>query len=81
MTQLRDAGHHALPVPSHSIAVHIAGECNVAKIGKAPCLLFGVVIQAGASVDNQNAGPIFDGPVVRGKHAGEGLVVVNVFDC
>ena len=63
------------------MAVHIASECNVAKVGEAPCPLFGVVIQPRTSVDNQDSWSLFDGHVVPGKHAGQGLAVVVVIDC
>ncbi len=54
--ELGDASHDALAVAGDAFAVHVAGEGDVAEFGEAAGAIFGVVVEAGAAVDDQDAG-------------------------
>ena len=54
--QLGNASHDALAVAGNAFAVHVAGKRDIAEFGEAARAILGVVVEAGAAVDDQDAG-------------------------
>ena len=54
-----DARHDALAAAGDTLAIHVAGKSNVAKLGQTSGLLFGVLVESGASVNDENSGSLF----------------------
>src|SRR5580693_4942641 len=54
--ELGDAGHDALAVAGNAFAVHVAGEGDVTEFGEAAGAIFGMVVEAGAAVNDEDAG-------------------------
>src|ERR1700722_1144721 len=56
-----DASHDALAIAGDAFAVHVAGEGGLAEFGQTAGAIFGVVVEAGAAVDDEHAGAfVFD---------------------
>ena len=54
--KLRDPRHDALTIAGGAVAVHVAGQRDVAELGEPVRPALGVRIASGAAVHDQNAG-------------------------
>src|SRR6201999_1090335 len=73
-----DAGHDAFAGAGDTFAVHVAGEGDVAEFGKAAGAIFGVVVEAGAAVDDEDAWAFGGERFVPEEDAVQGCVDVFV---
>ena len=77
VAQRHQACHHPLPVTGDTVAVHVADEDDVAERCPASALLAGMLVQASATVDQQDTGE-FVFVVVTVQHARQGDVRVLI---
>jgi hypothetical protein len=55
ITQFDNTGHNTLTIPGNTIPVHVACKHHVTEICQTLCAPFGVLVETGASVDDQDA--------------------------
>ena len=76
--QRGEAADDTVPVACYAITEHVTGEDDISKRRVTAGLLAGVLIQAGASVDEQNARPDAGQRFVPAQYAGQRGVQVAV---
>jgi hypothetical protein len=70
-----------LAVAGDSIAIHVAGECDVAPLGQASGAPFGVIVEARASVDYHCAWASVGAGIVPDEDAGQTYFAIAVCNC
>ena len=53
--ELLDARHYALTVARHGLAIHVAGEHEESEFGELSRATFGVIVQPGAAVNDEDS--------------------------
>jgi hypothetical protein len=53
--EFHNSGHHAFTIASNAIAVHVASKYDEAEFRQTPRPPFGMVVEASAPMDDQNA--------------------------
>ena len=76
--QRGEAADDAVPIACHAITEHVTGEDDISKCRVTAGLLAGVLIQAGASVNEQDAGLDAGQRFVPAQHSGQRGVQVAV---
>jgi hypothetical protein len=78
-SQLADVLHHTIALARHALAVHVAGQRDESRFGKAARAASGVIVEARASMNDENSRTA---PWCRvpHEHAVERLVTIAVAD-
>jgi hypothetical protein len=78
IAKTHERGHDTLPIARNAASVHIAGQDDVPELGVPAGLASGMVVQSGATVDEEDAGALVTPPFIEHHDTVERRAVVRV---